>query len=85
MADTTELMDIEEACRFFGGNRPLDRSTLYRGIKAQRYPTPVKVGPGLSRWVRSECQNALDRLITESRDLARGGPGRSRPAAERGA
>ena len=28
---------LREVCRFFGGNRPLDPATLYRGIRKGRY------------------------------------------------
>ena len=49
-----DLLDRVEVCRFFGGTRPINASTLYRGIKANRYPQPVHVG-GSSRWLRSEC------------------------------
>ena len=48
-----------ETCEFFGG---IDASTLYRGIKAGRYPKPVKVGPNSSRWIRIECEAALEIL-----------------------
>jgi predicted DNA-binding transcriptional regulator AlpA len=60
------LMDVGETCRFFGGtNSPLNPATLYRGIKAGKYPPPVKIGRGTSRWVRGECERALRRMIAE--------------------
>jgi predicted DNA-binding transcriptional regulator AlpA len=62
MQDKT-LLNREETCRFFGG---IDASTLYRGIKAQRYPKPIKVGPGSSRWVKSELERCLQ-LMLEAR------------------
>jgi predicted DNA-binding transcriptional regulator AlpA len=49
-----DLLDLKETCRFFGGNRPINPATLYRGIRSGRYPAPIKVGPGSSRWLRSE-------------------------------
>jgi predicted DNA-binding transcriptional regulator AlpA len=58
-----ELLDRTAACEFFGGNRPLNAATLYRGIRRGRYPQPVKVGPGSSRWLRSECEAALQRMV----------------------
>ena len=67
-ADSTELvlMDVGETCRFFGGsNSPLNPATLYRGIKVGKYPPPLKVGPGTSRWIRSECEKALRKMIAE--------------------
>ena len=55
----SELLDRAAACAFFGGTKPLNAATLYRGIRKGRYPKPVKVGPGSSRWLRSECEAAL--------------------------
>jgi predicted DNA-binding transcriptional regulator AlpA len=54
-----DLLDRVEVCRFFGGSRPLNPATLYRGIRVGRYPAPVKVGPGSSRWLRVESEAAL--------------------------
>ena len=59
MLDHVELLDRREVCRFFGGTKPLDPATLYRGIRRGHFPAPVKVGPGSSRWLRSECEAAL--------------------------
>jgi predicted DNA-binding transcriptional regulator AlpA len=61
MADP--LMDRAETCRFFGGNKPIDPSSLYRGIRKGLHPRPVKIGPGSSRWLRSECEAALARMV----------------------
>ena len=57
------LLDRAAVCRLLGGNRPLNASTLYRGIRQGRYPKPVKVGPGSSRWLRSECESALQAMV----------------------
>jgi predicted DNA-binding transcriptional regulator AlpA len=57
------LLDLKEACRFFGGTRPIHAATLYRGIRFGRYPGAIKVGPGSSRWLRSECESALQAMI----------------------
>jgi predicted DNA-binding transcriptional regulator AlpA len=61
-----DLLDRREVCRFFGGTRPINAATLYRGIRQGRYPAPVKVGPGTSRWLRGECEAAL-RMMAEWR------------------
>jgi predicted DNA-binding transcriptional regulator AlpA len=63
MENPLELLDRAAVCHFFGG---LNASTLYRGIRQGRYPRPVKVGPGSSRWLRTECEAAL-RLMVEGR------------------
>ena len=57
------LLDRIEACRFFGGSKPINVATLYRGIRLGRYPRPVKVGPGSSRWLRAECEAALAGMV----------------------
>jgi predicted DNA-binding transcriptional regulator AlpA len=61
--DTPALLDRTAACKFFGGTRPLNPATLYRGIRQGRYPRPVKIGPGSSRWLRNECEAALQALV----------------------
>ena len=57
-----ELLDRDATCRFFGGSKPINPATLYRGVRRGRYPKPVKVGPGSSRWLRSECEAALAQM-----------------------
>jgi len=56
------LLDRAEVCRWFGGTKPLNASTLYRGIRKGRFPQPVRVG-GSSRWLRSECEAALRSMV----------------------
>ena len=58
-----ELMDVDVTCAFFGGSRPIHPSTLYRGIRAGRYPAPVKLGPNIRRWRRTKCEEALRTLM----------------------
>lgn len=55
------LLDKVEVCRFFGGTRPLNPATLYRGIRKGRFPVPIKIG-GVSRWLRTECEAALAQM-----------------------
>ncbi len=62
ITDTVELFDVKETCRFFGGSRPINPATLYRGIKVGLYPAPVKLGPGISRWLKGECVAAIAKL-----------------------
>jgi hypothetical protein len=64
--DDLELLDRLSVWRLFGGNRPIDAATLYRGIKAGKFPAPVKIGPGASRWLRSQCEAALRKIIADS-------------------
>jgi len=60
-----ELLDKAEVLRLFGGNRPINASTLYRGIKLGRYPKPIRVGPNSSRWLLAECQAALRAMVEQ--------------------
>jgi predicted DNA-binding transcriptional regulator AlpA len=64
-----DLMDVKAVCDFFGGSKPLDQSTLYRGIAADRYPRPVRVGSKTVRWLRRECEATLKDMIA-ARDAA---------------
>ena len=75
-----ELLDVYEACRFIGGSRPINPATLYRGVKAGRYSKPIKLGPILARWRRSELQADIDRMIAE-RDGIIGRENESKSAA----
>ncbi len=67
MQNPPELLDRTEVCGFFGGTKPIDPATLYRGIRKGRYPRPVRIGPNSSRWLRSECETAL-RAMVEGRE-----------------
>ncbi len=61
---TTDLFDLKAVCRFFGGHdKPIHPATIYRGAASGRYPKPIKVGPNTSRWLRSECEAALQTMI----------------------
>jgi predicted DNA-binding transcriptional regulator AlpA len=59
-----------EVCAVFGGNRPLNQSTLYRGIAAGRYPRPITVGAKTVRWLRGECEETKAAMIG-ARDAAK--------------
>jgi predicted DNA-binding transcriptional regulator AlpA len=58
----SDLLDKGEVCRYFGGSRPINSATLYRGIRKGRFPKPIRVG-GSSRWLRSECEQALQAMV----------------------
>jgi predicted DNA-binding transcriptional regulator AlpA len=57
------LLDMKAVCSLFGGTRPLNPSTIYKGIKRGIFPAPISIGPQTSRWLESECQAALTRII----------------------
>ncbi len=58
-----DLLDRAVVCRYFGGDRPINAATFYRGVRKGRYPKPIHVGPGSSRWLRAECEVALQAII----------------------
>jgi predicted DNA-binding transcriptional regulator AlpA len=58
-AGPIESIDSRECCRLLGG---IHAASWYRGIRQGRYPRPVKVG-SLSRWLRSEVEACLTRMI----------------------
>jgi predicted DNA-binding transcriptional regulator AlpA len=61
-----DLLDLEQVCAFFGGTKPLNPATIYRGL-GKLYPKPIKVGANTNRWLRSDCEAALQKLIDASR------------------
>ena len=58
-----ELLDAKGACRILGGSRPINHATLYRGIADGRFPAPVKLGGGISRWVKAELLAAIHKRM----------------------
>jgi predicted DNA-binding transcriptional regulator AlpA len=59
-ATTLDLVDIDEGCRVAGGDaKPISRATFYRHVKSGRFPPPVKVTPGISRWQREKLIAAV--------------------------
>jgi hypothetical protein len=59
-------LTIAQACAFFGGDRPIDPSTYYRGVKAGRYPKPFPVSANVVRVMRSWCERARAALAAQS-------------------
>jgi predicted DNA-binding transcriptional regulator AlpA len=62
MQHPDELLALPDCLRRVGGTRPINAATWYRGIKAQRYPKGIKVGPNSVRWLASEVEAALAKL-----------------------
>jgi predicted DNA-binding transcriptional regulator AlpA len=58
-----ELLAKPEVLQMFGGSKPINSATLYRGIAQGRFPAPIKIGPKTSRWLRSECEAKLREII----------------------
>ena len=60
-----ELWDRQTVLEFFGGNKPLHPSTLYRGLVSGIYPRPINTSGNTVRWLADECRAALQRMIAE--------------------
>jgi predicted DNA-binding transcriptional regulator AlpA len=59
-----ERLDIDTLCKYVGGSRPLHPSTIYRMIKANKLPVPIKLGPKSNRWLKSQVDAALAKLAS---------------------
>ena len=63
-----DLVNGNEVCRILGGtDAPIDKSTLYRGMRDGRYPRPICVSPKVRRWVRSELEQVVRNLSNRRR------------------
>ena len=45
-ADALRMVSVKEACRI----RCRSRSSMWRDVKAGRFPAPVEIGPGRKGW-----------------------------------
>jgi predicted DNA-binding transcriptional regulator AlpA len=60
--EALELIDEATACQMIGGqNSPISRSTLWRGVRTGRYPSPIKVGVCANRWRASEVIAVIEK------------------------
>lgn len=41
---------------------PVSRSTWWAGVKTGRFPTPVKLGPGITAWRAQDIRTLIDQL-----------------------
>jgi predicted DNA-binding transcriptional regulator AlpA len=57
-----DFLDIDAVRVFFGGTKPINRSTVWRKIKLGTIPKPI---PGLQRWLRHECEAAKQAFIAQ--------------------
>jgi hypothetical protein len=58
-----ELWERKTVLAYFGGDKPLHVSTLYRGMTTGIYPKPVNTSGNTARWIADECRTALERMI----------------------
>jgi predicted DNA-binding transcriptional regulator AlpA len=59
-----DLIDVDAMCVLVGGNRPVNRATIYRNVKAGRLPKPIRVSPNVSRWVRPAVVSVLKAMTS---------------------
>ena len=79
-----ELWDRKTVLAFFGGSKPINVSTLYKGMASGRYPKPVNVGPNTVRWIAGECRSTLQPHGHRTRwSQTADAPGRPPPAPHR--
>jgi predicted DNA-binding transcriptional regulator AlpA len=60
-----ELLDEAATCKFFGGTKPINPATLWRGVKKGRYSKPIKISDQAVRWRRSDLQADIARMVAE--------------------
>jgi hypothetical protein len=44
---------------------PMSKPSWYRGIKAGRYPKPVKIGPNMSAYANSKLNELMENIDQE--------------------
>ena len=60
----SDFITVMEACAVIGGeSKPINPATFYRGVKAGRYPAPVRVSANIVRVSRSKLVESLYRLV----------------------
>ncbi|WP_395647979.1 helix-turn-helix transcriptional regulator [Terricaulis sp.] len=69
-SETIDLVGEAAARAIIGGaETPISRATLWRGVKAGRYPRPLKVGLSSNRWKRGELLAVLEKAAA-AREVA---------------
>ena len=74
-----DLVQFRDRLReLIGGNEtPIDKSTLYKGIRVGRFPAPIKLGTQTSRWLRSEILACLEKAASSRPLQLRAGASRA--------
>jgi hypothetical protein len=44
-----DRITVEKACEVIGGDKPIHKTTFYRGVRAGIYAPPDRVAPNVSR------------------------------------
>jgi len=63
MNQTMKLLRLPEVLKQF----PVNRSEWFEGVKAGRYPKPVKLTERTVAWVESEIQDLIQATIIKTR------------------
>ncbi len=58
MSSVDRLLNAKEVCKLTS----VSQATLYRLIKANKFPKPLRLGPQVTRWRSDEIAAHLDRL-----------------------
>ena len=53
-----QLLRLKDVLKIY----PVGKTTWYEGIKAGKYPKPLKLGVRTSAWKASEIQTLIDKL-----------------------
>ena len=61
MSEEIRLLNAKDVCRLAA----VSHATLYRLVKAGRFPKPLRVGPQVSRWRSDEVMAHIERLSAE--------------------
>ena len=69
--DEIDLGTIDEACAIIGGkNKPVDKATYYRGVKAGRYNGPFHPSPGISRVDLTKLRSIVRGIASTAPEVA---------------
>ncbi len=60
-----ENLDEAAVCKLIGGSKPINPSTLWRGVKSGRYSKPFHISDNAVRWKRAEILGDIDRMVAE--------------------
>jgi predicted DNA-binding transcriptional regulator AlpA len=60
-----ERLSRATVLKMLGGDKAVHVSTLYRLMDADRFPRPVKLSSSHARWLRSEVDAALRKMVAE--------------------
>lgn len=63
---TTRLLRLPQVLRYF----PVSRSAWWAGIKAGRYPEPIRIGPRCVAWRLDDVRALIDACLPTGKEPA---------------